>query len=94
MVQTAAVLVDTLPDFFPATTKLCVKQSEAFFSCFSEKSVKSSDDDTDAGARGLKDCTKLKNDYVTCMTKNGPKDRRHRVGRKTSFSIHFNRNLW
>ena len=86
MVQTSAVLVDTLPDFFPATTKLCVKHSEAFFKCFSEKSVKSSDGDIEAGARGLKDCVIEKADYVNCMTKNYTKDaKRHRVGNKTSF---------
>jgi hypothetical protein len=80
-VQTDAVLVDTLPDFFPATTKLCVKPSEAFFKCFSEKSVKSSDGDIEAGARGLKDCMKEKADYVNCMNKNYTKDaKRHRVG--------------
>lgn len=80
MVQTDAVLVDSLPDFFPATTKLCVKQSEAFFNCFSEKSVKSSDGDIEAGSRGLRDCLTEKAEYVTCMTKNYTKDpKRHRV---------------
>lgn len=80
--STSAVPETSLADFFPRTTKLCLKPSAAFFTCLSEKSVKSSDADIEAGARGLSQCLKEKKTYEACMLKNDVKindPKRHRV---------------
>ena len=78
----SAIPDTSLADFFPRTTKLCVKPSAEFFKCLSEKSVKSNDADVEAGVRGLSQCIKEKKIYETCMLKNDAKindPKRHRV---------------
>lgn len=84
---TPAIPDTSLADFFPRTTKLCVKPSAEFFKCLSEKSVKSTDADVEAGARGLSQCLKEKKIYETCMLKNDAKindPKRHRVRKQIS----------
>lgn len=61
--------VARVPDFFPATSKNCVSVADPFFSCFTEKSVKNSPTDTEAGQRGLSACAKELNAYTVCMEK-------------------------
>ncbi len=58
-----------LPDFFPATSKNCTNVAEPFFTCFTEKSVKNSPTDTEAGQRGLTACAKELKAYSACMEK-------------------------
>eukprot|EP01041_Mallomonas_annulata_P008106 gene8106-16643_t len=71
----------TLPDFFPTSTKQCKASADAFFSCFSLKSKKSDEKDTQAGVKGVLSCLKEKKEYEKCMVafekKNAPK--RYRV---------------
>ena len=87
---TSAIPDTSLADFFPRTTKQCVKPSAEFFKCLSEKSVKSTDADVEAGARGLSQCLKEKKLYETCMLKNDAKindPKRHRVRKQISVYI-------
>jgi hypothetical protein len=58
----------TLPDYFPASIAACSKVSNEFFDCFSTKSIKSSDTDTEAGQRALNACQKELAAYKKCMT--------------------------
>ena len=84
MVATALTPEETLPDFFPRQIKACSKQSETFFKCLSEKSVKENDADIEAGNRGIRACLKEKKDYETCIIKHDTKykdPKRHRVSR-------------
>lgn len=58
---------DKLPPFFPRTIKSCKLKSDLFFDCFSKESIKQSDNDIDAGSRGLAKCLKEKQLYEKCM---------------------------
>ena len=89
MVATVTTPEETLPDFFPRVVKLCSKPADAFFKCISEKSVKDSNGDIEAGNRGVRACLKEKKLYETCMMKHDPKmndPKRHRV---RTGSVHF-----
>lgn len=93
MVAAVVTEDETLPDFFPRVVKLCVKPSNAFFQCISEKSVKESNSDVEAGNRGIRACLNEKKLYETCMLKHDPKmndPKRHRVGIPEHFSEPFN----
>ncbi len=76
-----AVPDDVLPDYFPRAPKECKAEAEIFFTCFTEKSVKTSDTDTEAGIRGLQECLNLKKSYESCMGKldSSKLDRRYEV---------------
>lgn len=56
-----------LPTFFPYAPKECKIQSDEFFNCFSSKSIKSSEIDSEAGVRGQKECILLQQKYEKCM---------------------------
>jgi hypothetical protein len=55
-----------LPPYFPKS-KGCKEAAEPFFKCFEEHAVKQSEDDKDAGVRGLSMCLKEKAVYEKCM---------------------------
>jgi hypothetical protein len=59
--------VPKLPTCFPRAPSACRKDSEPFFNCLNANSEKSSDDDTDAGKRGLQACVKEMKAYEKCM---------------------------
>jgi hypothetical protein len=77
--------VNTLPGYFPATTRNCATISQPFFDCFSKQAVKSTNTDTEAGVRGLKACTKELLAYKFCMEKTlatgSSKEKRFRVSK-------------
>lgn len=85
MASSSSAVVATeerMPDFFPRSVKQCTKVSDAFFTCFTEKSAKKSDDDTECGQIGLKGCLSQKKTYEQCMQRydTRAKDpKRHRV---------------
>ena len=82
MVATIITPEETLPDFFPRVVKLCSIPADAFFKCISEKSIKESNGDIEAGSRGIRACLKEKKLYEICMIKHDPKmnePKRHRV---------------
>lgn len=58
---------DQLPDFFPRAPKECSLVSQQFFTCFHENTEKISNDDTEAGVRGLAKCLNEKTAYEKCM---------------------------
>lgn len=86
---------EILPDYFPRTTKSCVKIADTFFDCLFEKSKKTSPEDTDAGVRGIRDCLNQKKAYETCMLRYDPKSvkdpKRHRVSYAVIHSILCNK---
>ena len=73
---------ECLPDFFPRTVKPCIKASEAFFTCFFEKSKKRTDNDVESGILGIKECLSQKKAYEQCMQRYDTRikdPKRHRV---------------
>ena len=73
---------ESLPDFFPRTVKQCLKPSEAFFTCFFEKSKKRTDNDVESGFLGIKECLSQKKAYEQCMQRYDTRikdPKRHRV---------------
>ena len=58
-----------LPGSFPRAPSACKTVAEPFFSCLNSNSQKESDDDANAGDRGLRACTKEMKAYEKCMNK-------------------------
>jgi len=62
-------MTTTLPACFPKIAKECTHPGEAFMSCFTKAAVKTSLEDSEAGARGLQACTRELAAYEACMKK-------------------------
>ena len=68
---TAAVTPDeVLTDYFPRRIAKCSVPTDAFFKCLFDKSKKMSDDDAEAGLRGVRACLTEKKGYEACMAIN------------------------
>mmetsp|Transcript_28261 Transcript_28261/g.28547 ORF Transcript_28261/g.28547 Transcript_28261/m.28547 type:complete len:89 (+) Transcript_28261:248-514(+) len=58
---------NTLPDFFPLAPKQCKVKATSFFDCFTVKSAKQNDNDSQSGVIGLAACLQQKKEYEKCM---------------------------